>query len=171
MRRMTIAAAFVLAVVTGPAAYADEGTKKLGIADLIERVRSELVDSETKMREKYENPLFSLKELDLEVNVIIQTSTEKAGFFEIFVAALGLKEEYSESDIHKVRLRFEVPHFQTEVAHSPGSTQPSQVLMQWSPGAWGGQHHTIPDWLKSYFGNNYGLPGDVPAPAGQQIGE
>lgn len=79
---------------------------KLGIADLISAIRTELADAEKRLRDAGHNPLFVTRELELDIGFVVEKSGTAGAKFDIRVLSAGGEGTYSSANTQRVRLLF-----------------------------------------------------------------
>ena len=79
---------------------------KLGIADLIFAIRTELVEAEKRLRDAGHSPLFVTRELELDIGFVVEKSGTAGANFDIRVLSVGGEGTYSSEDTQRVRLLF-----------------------------------------------------------------
>lgn len=76
----------------------------LGVQDLIENVKTGLIESEQRRRDKNQAALLELKDVDLEINCVVKASGKGSGSVDLKVLTLGSEADVSSEKIQKVRL-------------------------------------------------------------------
>jgi len=79
---------------------------KLGIADLIVAIRTELVEAENKLRDAGYSPLFVTRELELDIGFVVEKTGTAGAKLDIRVLSVGGEGTYSSEDTQRVRLLF-----------------------------------------------------------------
>lgn len=79
---------------------------KLGIADLIFAIRTELVEAEKKLRDAGHSPLFVTRELELDIGFVVEKTGTAGTKFDIRVLSVGGEGTYSSENTQRVRLLF-----------------------------------------------------------------
>ena len=105
--RIAIAAFVLLLAFGGTSAVAEENDQELGIADLIHKVRSELIAAQNRMESEGRPALFVTRQLDIEISFVIEESSSTEGGFDLKIVTLGGARDYSASSIQKIRLQLD----------------------------------------------------------------
>jgi hypothetical protein len=77
---------------------------RLGVKELIEKVKSELVATEKKRIESNEAPLFLLKDFELEINFVVKEGTTQKGDVDFKVVTVGGTSDYTTEQTQKIKL-------------------------------------------------------------------
>lgn len=106
-----IAAAIILLLIAlmiynhrkaiSPHATQSEG---LGVKDLIEKVKAELIETEQNQIKSNQAALFEIKDFDLEINFVVSTRHTGTGKLEYNVVTVGGETEVSSERIQKINL-------------------------------------------------------------------
>jgi Trypsin-co-occurring domain 2 len=80
---------------------ADQG---LGVKELIENVKAELIEAEQNRIKSNKAALFETKDFDLEINFVVNTRRKGTGKLEIQVVTIGGETEISSEKIQKIKL-------------------------------------------------------------------
>lgn len=78
---------------------------RLGVKELIEKVRGELIELDRKRIEANEAHLFELKDFELEVNFVVKESNTQKGAFDFKVVTVGGEAGFSSEQTQKIVLR------------------------------------------------------------------
>lgn len=108
----------------------------LGVQDLIEKVKEELIKTEEKRINAKQAPLFELKDFELEINFVITASEKEAGSFEFKAVTLNSETETTTEKTQKIILRMSAvqPQIQQEKASpSPLNVKESTIISQPPP--------------------------------------
>jgi hypothetical protein len=76
----------------------------LGLQELIEQVKSELIDAEKERINKNQQSLFILKDFDLEIKFTVNEKHEKSGKIEYEVVTIGGNESVSLEKVQTIKL-------------------------------------------------------------------
>jgi hypothetical protein len=89
-----------------------QASKTLGIQDLTKEVRSELSTLVAEGQKNDADPMFLLKNYDLEISFQVKEARKENGTATIQVVTVGGEQEHSSESTHKVTLHFEItpPH-------------------------------------------------------------
>ena len=98
---------------------------ELGVQDLIEKVKSELIKTEQKRIDAEQAPLFELKDFELEVSFVVKTSNKESGKAEFEVVTVGGETEFSSEKIQKIKLHMTA--VQPQLRQAASSMAPPQV--------------------------------------------
>ena len=79
---------------------------KLGIADLISAIRTELAEAENRLRDAGHSPLFVTRELELDIGFVVEKSGTAGVKFDIRVLSAGGEGTYSSENTQRIRLLF-----------------------------------------------------------------
>jgi hypothetical protein len=112
-----------LALGTASTAIAED-TQKLGIADVIEAVRAELIEAQERREGKGLPALFITKQFELELTFGVKKSADGSGKVSFWVVELGGGGAYETSELQRIKLTFETPK----------ASPPSQQAVYISPG-------------------------------------
>jgi hypothetical protein len=104
--------------------------QNIQVKDLVNQIRSELIEIDTERLKEGRTALFMLEELELELKFnVLETNEVKSGF-DIKLVSLGGKTDLKESTTHTVRLKYSlskndgVPVGGRAHASSEGKTTP-----------------------------------------------
>ncbi len=78
--------------------------EKLNIKELIHAVRQELIDSETLRKQKNIEPLFEVDNLKIEVNFVVEKTTDTGGGINLKIIDIGKSVKYNSQQVHKITL-------------------------------------------------------------------
>lgn len=81
----------------------------LGIAELIERIRTELIKSEMKRRQNDLAPLFETERCEIEIKCVLQQAKNAEGKLDLKLVAISAGQEVTEQMVHTVKVFFRVP--------------------------------------------------------------
>jgi hypothetical protein len=76
----------------------------LGIKDLIRKVKMELYESDMERKENLEEPLFELKDFDLEIAFIVKTQTRRKGKVGYNLITLDSEMQTGTENVQKIKL-------------------------------------------------------------------
>lgn len=76
----------------------------VSVSALIAHIRSELVKAETERRERGDDPLLELQQVEIEVNFLVETSDAVKGGFDLKVITLGSENQLRREDVQKVKI-------------------------------------------------------------------
>lgn len=80
-------------------------SSKLGIKELINKVRSELVETNIQLLKEDKPALFEVREFELELNFVIKESTNDKAGFEFNAVTVGSDTEFSSEKLQKITLK------------------------------------------------------------------
>jgi hypothetical protein len=98
---------------------------ELGVQDLIEKVKSELIKTEQSRVDAGQAPLFELKDFELEISFVVKTSDKESGKAEFEVVTVGGETEFSSEKIQKIKLHMTA--VQPQLRQAASSTAPPAV--------------------------------------------
>jgi len=81
---------------------------KLFIAELIRKVHDELIRSQEIRENEGKAPLFTVKDLSIEVNFIATETLNKEGGLDFKIITAGVNKQYSTQQIHRIVLNLEL---------------------------------------------------------------
>jgi hypothetical protein len=81
--------------------------KGLNVANLIEKVRDELAESERRRRTENKASLFDVKTFDLELNFVVRENNTAKGGVDFEVVTIGGELQRSAEEIQKITLHME----------------------------------------------------------------
>jgi hypothetical protein len=110
---------------------ATDNATRLGVQELIERVKSELVATERKRVEANEAPLFILQDFELEINFVVKENSTQKGDFDFKVVTVGSAADYGSENTQKVKLRMTA--VQPQQHETPPSDSTDEVLTESPP--------------------------------------
>jgi hypothetical protein len=108
----------------------------LGVKDLIENVKKELVETEKNRLAANEPALFEIKDFDLEINFVVSTRRTLTGQLEYKVVTVGDETQVSSERVQKITLHMTAipPNIQKEKAsESPLNTEGAPVTSEQPP--------------------------------------
>jgi hypothetical protein len=102
-----------------------ENNQKLGVTELIQQVKKELVEMEEKRVQTKEAPLFVVKEFELEVNFVVKENYNQKGDFDFKVVTVGNETDLGTEKTQKITLRMTtiLPEQQTSQATDEPTTE------------------------------------------------
>lgn len=104
---------------------------RLGVQELIEKVKSELVGTEKKRVEANESPLFMLQDFELEINFVVKENTAQKGDFDFKVVTVGGAADYGYEKTQRIKLRMSV--VQPQQQETPALDAPDKILTEPPP--------------------------------------
>ena len=103
-----IALIFLLLHIHKKSAVASTETpSEIGIQRLIERVKTELVETSKNSIENNEAPLLILKEFQLEINFVVKETVSQDGHLDFEVVTVGNKSDYGIEKTQKITIKME----------------------------------------------------------------
>lgn len=84
-----------------------DSSDRLGVQELIEKVKIELLEAEEKRIKANESPLFALKNFDLEINFVVKERSKGSGAFDLKILTAGGESEYNSEVTQKIILHME----------------------------------------------------------------
>lgn len=109
----------------------NKDSAELGVQDLIEKVKDELIKTEQKRIKDGRDPLFELKDFELEINFVVTNRNKESGGFDFKVVTLEGERDISSERIQKVKLRMAaIPpqEHQAEASEVPLEIDDSTVI-------------------------------------------
>jgi hypothetical protein len=97
----------------------------LGVQELIEKVKEELIKTEEKRISAQQAPLFELKDFELEINYVITASEKESGGFEIKAVTLNSETETTTEKTQKIILRMSA--IKPQIKEEKASPRPLDV--------------------------------------------
>ena len=78
--------------------------ESLSIKDLISRVQQELIDSQMERKKAGRESLFEVKNLTIEINFVVTTTTNKQGELDLKLVTVGAGKQYENQQVQKIIL-------------------------------------------------------------------
>jgi NTP-dependent ternary system trypsin peptidase co-occuring protein len=106
---------------------------RIGIPELVERVRAEMIESERRRTAVGASPLFVAKSVDLEIAFGVKRESEGASKFTLEVIELDAREQVSSETVQKMTLHLDVAQPQDVVippSNAGDSLKPARGKLQ-----------------------------------------
>jgi K+ transporter len=105
-----------------------DNSTRLGVQELIEKVKSELIATEKKRVEANEAPLFMLQDFELEINFVVKENTTQKGDFDFKVITVGSAADYGSEKTQTIKLRMTAA--QPQHQETPALDAPDKILTE-----------------------------------------
>ncbi|HKQ07724.1 MAG TPA: trypco2 family protein [Blastocatellia bacterium] len=132
---ITIAIIFLLIVMLynhrRSSSTAKVDSAELGVKDLIEKVKSELIEMEQNREREGKAALFELKDFDLEINFVVKAVNKESGQAEFKVITVGGETESDSEKAQKIKLHMTVVQPQnrkTKASKTPPQADESAMI-------------------------------------------
>lgn len=129
--KQALGAAIVMAIIPSSSYWFAQkltgldSTATLGIKELINQVKVELIAAEREMRERKEASLFDLKELEMEIHFVVRSGAEA----KVEVVGIGGGFEATDEKTQKLRLTWVATPPITAVVKKGGVSGPPSIFM------------------------------------------